>query len=160
MGVASDITERKRTEKTLRSLHGITASQDLGYEEKLVALLESGCEQFNLPFGILSHVVGEDYRIVQVVTPDNTIEPGSVFALSDTYCRETLMANGPIGFEHAGATEWKYHPCYREFKLEAYLGIPVVAENEVYGTLNFSSPDPYEACFSATDKDILRLMAQ
>jgi PAS domain S-box-containing protein len=155
-----EIAERRQTEDMLRTLHEITSAQSLSFDDKVRALLENGCRQFRLPIGILAHVRDEKYEVVQVVSPDNSIIPGTVFELGNTYCRETLAADGPIGFEHAAESDWKNHPCYREFRLETYLGIPVAAGKKVYGTLNFSSPNPRDSRFTATDVEILRLMAQ
>ena len=155
-----EIAERRQTETALRALHEITSTQSLPFDEKVRALLENGCRQFRLPIGILAHIVDDKYEVVQVVSPDNSIQTGTVFELGNTYCRETLKADGPVGFEHAAHSDWKNHPCYQEFKLETYLGIPVVAGSMVYGTLNFSSPDPRESRFTAADVEILRLMGQ
>ena len=155
-----EVAERRQTEEVLRALHEITSAQDLPFHDKVRALLDSGCRQFGLPIGILAHIEGERYEVVDVISPDNAIEPGAIFELGNTYCRETLQAHGPVGFEHAAHSDWKNHPCYREFQLETYLGIPVVAGSSVYGTLNFSSPQPHDMRFTATDVEILRLMGQ
>ena len=155
-----EITERRQTEDTLRALHEITSAQTLPFLQRLKALLENGCRQFSLPIGILSHIHDDKYEITQIVIPDETIKPGDVLELGNTYCRETIKANGPIGFEHAGTSDWKTHPCYREYHLETYIGIPVVAGKNVYGTLNFSSPHPRQTPFTATEREILSLMGQ
>ena len=155
-----EITERRQTENVLHALHDITSAHNLPFHDKLKALLVNGCRQFRLPIGILAHIDADNYEVVQAVSPDASIAPGTVFELGNTYCRETVRASGPIGFEHAAHTDWKNHPCYREFKLETYLGIPVAAGSKVYGTLNFSSPIPRESRFTATDVEILRLMGQ
>jgi PAS domain S-box-containing protein len=155
-----EVAERRQTERALRALHEITSAHGMPFDEKVKALLESGCQQLKLSLGILSHVTGDNYEVVQVVSPDNSIAPGTVFELGNTYCRETLKADGVIGFEHAANTNWKNHPCYHMFNLETYLGIPVKAGDKVYGTLNFSSPTPRKSRFTATDVEILRLMGQ
>jgi PAS domain S-box-containing protein len=155
-----EITERRQTEDVLRTLHEIASAQQLPFADRVRALLETGSRQFNLPIGILSHIHGDTYEVVQAISPDDSIAPGSVFDLGNTYCRETIRAGGPVSLEHAGTSEWKTHPCYREFRLESYFGIPVTAGKEIYGTLNFSSLVPRDARFTATDVEILRLMAQ
>ena len=155
-----EIDERRQTEDALRALHEITSAQTLPFHDKVSALLENGCRQFKLPIVILAHIDGDNYEVVQSISPEDSIVPGTVFELGKTYCRETIKADGPIGFEHAAHSDWKNHPCYREFKLETYLGIPVITGNKVYGTLNFSSPEPRNKRFTATDIEILRLMGQ
>ncbi len=155
-----NITERKRTEAALGKLHQIAAASDRSFADKIEDLLQTGCDRFRLPIGILARISGNDYHIVHALSPDNSITPGSVLDLGQTYCNETLKADHPIGFEHASESEWKTHPCYREFRLEAYLGMPVHIGCEVYGTVNFSSPTPRDVRFTSTDKEILGLMAQ
>jgi len=155
-----EIAERQQTENALHALHDITSAQNLSFNDKLKALLVNGCRQFRLPIGILAHIEGEKYEVVQAVSPDESIAPGTVFELGNTYCRETVRADGPIGFEHAAQSEWKNHPCYQAFKLETYLGIPVAAGDKVYGTLNFSSSTPRSSQFTATDVEVIRLMGQ
>jgi PAS domain S-box-containing protein len=155
-----EIDERRQTDDALRALHEITSAYNLPFNNRVTALLENGCRLFKLPIGILAHIEGDNYEVVQSVSPEASIAPGTEFELGNTYCRETLRADGPIGFEHAAHSDWKNHPCYRAFKLETYLGIPVVAGSQVYGTLNFSSPDPRKGRFTATDVEILRLMGQ
>jgi len=155
-----EIAARRQTEHALRAMHEITSAHGLSFHDKVRALLESGCQQLKLPLGILSHIYDDNYEIVEVVSPDKSIVPGTVFRLGDTYCRETLKADGVIGFEHAANSNWKNHPCYQMFKLETYLGVPVLAGSKVYGTLNFSSPTPRKSRFTASDVEILRLMGQ
>ncbi len=155
-----EIDERRQTEDALRALHEITSAQKLSFHDKVKELLEIGRQQFKLPIGILAHIEGDRYEVIQSISPDESIVPGTVCELGKTYCRETLRADGPVGFEHAAHSEWNNHPCYQTFKLETYLGIPVIAGNNAYGTLNFSSPAPRKARFTATDVEILRLMGQ
>lgn len=155
-----EIVERKHTETALRELHRITAANDLDFNGKIRSLLSSGCAMFKLPIGILSRITGETYEVIEAVSPDEFIIPGSVLDLGATYCRETIKADGPIGFESAHSSEWKTHPCYREHKLETYIGIVVKAGGKIYGTLNFSGFEPRNTRFSPVDKEILTLMSQ
>ncbi len=165
--IEAEITERRRAEDALRrsegllhALHDITTAKETDFESKVCALLTTGCAQLELPVGLLSHVVGDRYEVVAAVTPDNSIQRGQVFALGQTYCVETLRTDAPVGFEHAAASEWRTHPAYKFCRLEAYLGIRLTVAGEIYGTLNFMSPEPRAVHFTDTDRKILRLMAQ
>ncbi|MBM4458600.1 MAG: PAS domain S-box protein [Chloroflexi bacterium] len=165
--VVRDITQRKqaeealrRSEESIRALYDIASAQTLTFAEKVQALLAMGARRFGLDIGLLAHIEGERYQVIEALAPGRAIRPGDVFELGQTYCREVLHAGAPIGFEHAGASEWADHPCYAAFHLEAYLGTPVVVGDSVYGTLNFSSPAPHPQPFKPSDKEFLRLMAQ
>ena len=146
-------------QRFLQRLQEITGDPDRGLEEKLVAILELGVEVFDLPWGILSHIRGQDYRVRQAVSPDGSLAPGQRFDLGITYCVHTLEADGPAGFHHAGASSIRDHPCYRTQGMEAYLGVPVRVGNEVYGTLNFSRP-AVRAPYSDFEWELIQLMGQ
>lgn len=154
------IKERQKEQRAIRQLYNITSSSSLTSEAKMQGILEMGCQVFHLPIGILGKVENEQYEVVAVTSPGQSIAKGTMAPLGHTYCRNTLETDGPIGIEHAGESEWRTHPAYGESKLEAYLGTPVHVGTTVYGTLNFSSKDPRQRTFTDIDKDVLQLMAQ
>ncbi len=162
-----DITAAKKaeaalreSEEAIRALYTITADHQRTFAEKVQALLAMGCRRFGLDIGILAHVAAEQYQVVEVYAPQLDIVKGTTFALGQTYCRETLQAEGPLCFAHAGDSPWATHPCYQAFRLEAYLGTAVKIGGQVYGTLNFSSSRPRSTPFRASDQEFLSLMAQ
>jgi PAS domain S-box-containing protein len=163
----SEISERRQAEQALRqsegalhTLHDLNSLFTLPFEGKIQALLALGCKQFGMPVGILSKVEGDQYEVVEVVTPGDTIAKGMIFPVSQTYCCKTLREEEPVGFENAAASEWATHPAYRAHKLEAYFGIRIEVDGGVYGTLNFVSPAPRRQAFNDGDREILKLMAQ
>ena len=145
----------------IRRFFEITASPSKSMSEKIQFMLQLGCERFKLPIGILAHIKGEQYEVAEVCSPKNMIRQGSIFPLGQTYCRNTLQAKEPIGFEHAShSAKWNTHPAFEAFKIEAYLGTRVTLNGRTFGTLNFSSLDPYEGKLSKIDKEFIQLMAK
>lgn len=155
---------RRESEVAIRSLYTITADQQMSFAEKVQALLEMGCQRFGMQIGLLGHVVNDNFLVIASHAPANTIHKGDIFALWETYCSTTLSAANPVSFEHAAASEWAAHPCYRNTKLEAYLGtriqLPSASGSQLYGTLSFSSTQPRSTPFKAADHEFLNLMAQ
>ena len=85
---------------------------------------------------------------------------GDSFDYRATYCEITCRSSGPISIEHCGEHDvHARHPAYQAFGLESYIGIPIHVDNEIYGTLNFSSPTPYYRKFKEIDIDVMKLMA-
>lgn len=162
-----DVTEAKQAEQALRegeaairNLYTITSDQQMSFEEKVQALLKMGCQRFGLSMGILAHIQEQRYEVLEVYAEDGGIAKGDIFALEETYCNHVMNANGPLSVEHAGESTWANRLCYNLFKLEAYIGTPVIVGGETYGVLNFSNAAPRLAPFKAADREFLNLMAQ
>ncbi|MDJ0714881.1 MAG: response regulator [Prochloraceae cyanobacterium] len=165
--IARDISSRKQIEENLRqsessirALYKVASARDLSFEEKVEEFLVMGCRRFDLDIGILSRIEGDRYEVIAVHSAEQNIPKGAIFNLSQTYCCETLKAQGPIGFESASDSEWHQHPAYKQLKLEAYMGIAVIVNHTIYGTLNFSSANKRSRSFSSVDFQTIELMAQ
>ena len=167
LAIAIDITQRKRIEQELReseaairALYKVTASRQLNFNRCLQKLLAMGRRQFGLEIGVLSCISGDRYEVIATQLPHKINPKGAVFDLRQTYCSETLQAPNPLCITSARASQWRNHPAYQAFKLEAYIGAPVVVAGKIYGTLSFSSFKPRQNPFKALDTELLKLMAQ
>jgi PAS domain S-box-containing protein len=167
LGIAIDITERKRVEQELReseaairALYEVTASGQLDFDQCLQELLAMGRREFGMDIGVLAHVEDTRYEVIATQLPNNINVKGAILDLRQTYCHDTLQAQKPLCIESAGTSKWQNHPGYTAFKLEAYIGTPLVVAGNTYGTLCFSSFTPRQKVFKALDKELLRLMAQ
>ncbi|MFD2165067.1 response regulator [Thalassotalea euphylliae] len=158
--IQNDVTEQKRTEIALKRLHDISADPKHGLDVKINAILGLGKELFQLPFGIVSEIHDDEYKVLYVDTPEGEIEVGATFSFEGTYCFHTFNANGPLSFHHAGQSEISGHPCYTDFGLETYIGTPIMVNGEKFGTLNFSSPDVYPHPFTDADLELIQLFGQ
>lgn len=149
------------SEEVIRKLYKITYAHQQGFEHQIVQLLALGLERFGLHVGILSKIDQTDYIVEYCVVPENVpMQPGDRFDFSDTYCSITCAANEPVALEHiAKDAKLAVHPAYKKFKLESYIGVPIHLDGELYGTLNFSSPNPLNRIFHSDDIDALQLMA-
>lgn len=112
----------------LNKLYKITSDSSLSFEQKTTKLLKLGSEYFDLELGIISEIHGDSYTVKYAISPDNAIESGATFSLSSTYCVHTLKANKPTSFHHAGRSNIAQHPCYLDFGLESYIGVPLIVE--------------------------------
>ncbi|CAK1708225.1 Diguanylate cyclase [Vibrio crassostreae] len=155
------MNQASESEIVIRRLYQITNDYRKGFDSQIAQLLIMGLERFNLDIGILSKVDGNTYLVEHCVTPEGVeLNSGDTFDYRSTYCEITCKSISPICIEHCGKHD-KYatHPAYQSFGLESYIGIPIFVNDELYGTLNFSSPAPYHREFKEFDIDVMRLMA-
>ncbi|MBI5162830.1 MAG: PocR ligand-binding domain-containing protein [Magnetospirillum sp.] len=173
--LAWDLIERKRAEETLaegtelvrrryeslRALNDIAALPSGGRTHQLVEAITLGARHLALPFGIVARIDGATYTIEHLCAPGGSgLTTGQTFALGDTYCSITLQAEDVVAIPHVGKSSHAGHPCYKALGLEAYIAAPVRVGGEVYGTVNFSSPDPYGRDFDEGDLEFMRLLAR
>lgn len=164
--VFRDVSETKaierqlrRNESTVRGLYSLSTSEgDLG--GRLSELLAMGCRRFGTETGILARLRGSDLEIVEVVTGNRGPLQGSTRPLAETFDRTTIASSAPLAFHDASASQWAAHAAHRDGGPEAYLGVRVVVNGEVFGTLSFQSTSALAAPFGPADKDVLRLMAE
>lgn len=159
--IAIQSQQLKREQHRINHLQQTTISSELSFHEKVRALLIMGLEEYRMEVAILSHVENNRYVIVAAVTPDNTLHPGMSFSISNTYCHHTLTSGQPVGIAHIRNTETVNHPAFNKFKkITSYIGATVSVRGKSYGTLNFSSANPYQTEFAPEDFRFLLLMAQ
>ena len=163
----AELSERQRIEKLLvrseaaiRALYEVTSTPKLDFSQSVEELLNFGCQQFNLPIGVLSKIQDNQYEIYLARLPNKKCVQGITLELENTYCHKVIETKKPLSILTAGATSWANSDCYQSLKLETYFGTPILVDGEIYGTLNFSSQTVREESFNALDKELLRLMAQ
>lgn len=163
-----DITERKLAEQALQrqtaglqALNEIAALTDLNAGVQLHRALALGARQLKLDIAIISRIEDQRY-VVQYLDapPEVTVSEGQEFALGKTYCALTLQQNDLVAIDEMGRSTYSNHPCYREFQLETYIGMPLVVQGKIHGTLNFSSPHPYSRVFDQGDRNFVRMLAR
>lgn len=159
-GLIRDISDQVRTENSLHELYKISTDQRLTGQQKIQSILELGAKHFSMDFGIVSRIVDDAYTVEYATSPDRSLKPNSVFQVENTYCVHTLARDDVTTFHNAGDSEIATHPCYREFQLESYIGLPLTVDGKQYGTVNFSSPTAKRSPFTSQDEEFMRQFEQ
>ncbi len=96
--------------------------------------------------------------VLQLAALDPELDPvGGI--VDDAAQRQQGLPAGVVELSYVGAGDLKSHPCYRKFRLEAYIGAPLYVEGRPYGTLNFSSPAPRRP-FTEGERMLLQICAE
>ncbi|KAB2923382.1 MAG: PAS domain S-box protein [Dechloromonas sp.] len=169
VAVKLDISEQRlqairlqRQLAALRRLNDIVALTGLEPRETLRAALRVAVEHLSLPYGIVSFIDrnADRYRIEVQVSPDGSLSDAQAFPLGDTYCSATLDSGDILAIANAEHNGWGSHPCFTEFRLAAYLGVPILVDGEPYGTLSFSSTTGRAHDFDPSDLEFVRMLAR
>jgi PAS domain S-box-containing protein len=154
------IVELRQIATALRAFHTISTASNESMRSKIRKFLQLGCEQFGLPIGLVSHIEGVNFRILESVAEPAEFKTGNVLQLDRTYCATTIDSTEPIAFENASDTVWRGHSTYKQNRLDAYLGVRIVINGSVYGTLCFLGHAPRNRPFTAAERETLKLMSQ
>jgi PAS domain S-box-containing protein len=164
LGLVKNIETEKAKEEDLKKLTNqlqtlvkvITLESD---SEQIYEALKLTAELLQLDAGILSNITDEVFTVQQIYPKDDGLEIGTQYNLSDTYCSITYGKGEVVAIPNMGSSKFSDHVCYKKFSNEAYIGVPVYVDGEVYGALSFSSPDP-RPNFSRSDKQLLILISE
>lgn len=175
VGIKEDISARKDAEITLaertrmvqhhyeslRALNNIAALPSVSAGEQLTAALALGAQHLGLPLGIISRIDGNTYTILHHEAPPAApLHDGQTFDLGDTYCAITMTSKDVEAISCMGRSGHAGHPCYKAFGLESYIGAPLSVRGQHFGTVNFSSAQPYGREFDEGDIEFMRLLAR
>jgi GAF domain-containing protein len=169
LGAVADIgAERDRVEalhwdsmEAIRSLSELTVETKCDLDGKLRGLLEIGCGYLGMEIGIISRVRDGRSEVVAVRGDDRCgIEPGTAFALGETFCRNVITSDRPIAIPRIEDSSWSEDPARSALGFESYIGTAIPIRGEVYGVLCFASRECRSERFTATEKDLLDLMAR
>lgn len=161
IAMRTDVSEQHRTLEAMRRLHEITVDRSISFDQKITHILELGRDIFHLPLAILSSIKVEldTYTVTHSCSPNGEISPGDTFKLGDTFCSDTVRQSQPISHHHVGKSATSTHPAYENFKLEAYIGAPIISKNCVIGTINFSGPAPRPRAFGNAEIELIQLFS-
>ena len=144
----------------VRGLYQITSQYDQGFERQTLEMLKLGCTLFKLEIGIIANIDGDDFTIVQNISPPELgITNNRVYQFKRTYCELTIKQDKVFTETHFKNSGYSSHPGYIDFQLESYMGVPIYVDEKLFGTLSFSSPSSRQQDFSEIEMDTIQLMS-
>jgi PAS domain S-box-containing protein len=167
LGYLIDITDRKQleqslrqSEQSLRRMTAIASDSDRGFEAKLDAVLELGCERLDLPYGFLTRINDGTQNVVEAAGTHPDLQPGASAPMSKAYCRRTIEQDEPLTIQNAAAEEWPDDDAYEAFGLGCYIGGKVTVDGDLYGTLCFAGDDDRDHRFDESERAFVELLVQ
>jgi PAS domain S-box-containing protein len=157
--------ERIQQQNTALSiLNELAIEPETDKNARIQKALELATDYLNLPIGIVSEINSRVYSVRWFVAPKEAgLSTESSFAVEDTFCSLLLEGSGNrenLAIGHMAKSAFRHHSCYQAFGLESYVAAPIYIQNRLYGTLNFSSPEPRDHEFSETEITFVTLLAR
>jgi PAS domain S-box-containing protein len=140
-------------------LYDVFTDTDRETGTKIDAALEIGGSRLSLPIGFLTEIDGHTQKIVRATGDHGLIEPGESCPLDEAYCRRTVEIDSPMAIQNVSGSEIDQRAVDR-FGLRTYIGVKVVVDGEVYGTVCFADTEERETAFSESDEVFLELLAR
>lgn len=127
----------------------------------LRSILAEGNKALDLHVGIISQIKNNLYSVVALDSAYEQIVEGAEFDLNDTYCKEVYDQGMTKTFKDvAEIKEMQKHPVYLALQLRAYVGTPIIIDNKVWGTLNYSSVNPRNEKFFPSEYQFIESQAK
>ncbi|MEL0436905.1 PAS domain S-box protein [Phycobacter sp. 'Weihai'] len=157
-GITRDISKTRAVERLMSELFKVSSDQSRSTDEKIRAILKMGCAHFQTDSGLVSWVREDDYTVLYSYSDIAEIERGSRFKIDDCCCAKVLAENGPVACNSSKDNGCAPHPCYSLFVLETYIGVPLIVDGELFGTVNFTSPETRPP-FEPADLELIKMFA-
>jgi hypothetical protein len=168
VAISRTLVERDRIEalhwdsmEAVRILGDIAQDADLDLDGKLEALLALGCSRFHVDVGMALRVADDRCRVSAIRAPESfPLEVGASLDPGDGAFRAALVGERPVAVARIEESSWAGDALRTDLGLNAQLVTAVRAAGETVGLLAFAGFAPREARFTATDKDLVSLMAR
>lgn len=111
--------------------------------------------------GVLAKIENNTYEVVMYVADDSNYTVGQTFALQDTFSEMVYDLKKPVAFNDISTLPmYKSHPAVAQANLHSYIGVPIMKNNTLWGTLNFSSKSPREIPIVGEEIKLVKELAQ
>lgn len=148
---------RQRLYETLR--------EDIPFDQKARTALELGKQCLGTDGGILTQIDNENNHWEAAITTGTAVEDTSLkreLDLRETYCSETVGGNTPVTIHDATNEEWVDTPEFEMGGFHTYLGVPLILDEDAYGTICFiakeSRTDPFSDAETRFAEYLTRLL--
>lgn len=151
----------RQSTAAISRLYSITNQSELSFSEKLNGALDVGTAELGYPFAYATRIEEQNVEVIAVSGDHEEISVGQTTPLSDNYCQLTIAENEPVAVGDAGADEALSElPVYDELGLACYIGAPITADDELYGSLCFAGTDPRDPELIEAQKLTVKTLAQ
>ena len=155
-GRRRDGPEGRRRDR-LRLISSVVTDDGRPFVDRVQRALRMATEMLGFEVGVLGRVQGQRYTAVVTHGPEP--EPGATVPLEETLCSVTVSRGDVVEVPSLDRSPHRGHPGRALLRSGSYVGVPVLVEDAVWGTIGLSAAAALARPLSTDDHDLLRLMA-
>ncbi|WP_053068009.1 diguanylate cyclase domain-containing protein [Vogesella sp. EB] len=150
--------KRRQREHYLQILSDLAASSEKDRLHRLDSALAAGAAALGMEIAFVAQRKATQLEII-ACHAGNDLSRGKSLPLDLTYCERTLQNGQLLCLPDVLETALADSACYREFRFRAYIGIPLLVQGRIFGTLAFCASAP-RAPFSSADTEFVQHLAR
>lgn len=163
--IAKNITAQRAAERAMieqteriRELYLISVSDD-DTETQIRRTLELGCDALGFDFGYVTQMDGDELRILSVVGPPHTIQPGMVFPRSAVISNELAVTRDTVDIPDLDTPDYKEKIKRLGHPWRTYFAHLLRVHNKPFGSIVFAGRTPRRSGMASADRDLAHLMS-
>ena len=156
--------ELEKSQEFLKQLHLISIATSSPRQH--IQQILNACKKFlAMDLAVLSHINAQQiYTVEQVTDNQLNVKPNDQSLLDHTICRIITIENHayPTPFVITSQQNKKYYkyPAFGQSFAEAYIGIPILVDEKLYGTFNLLATSGNRTYFTLSEIALFRQAAQ
>ncbi|HPQ83913.1 MAG TPA: sensor domain-containing diguanylate cyclase [Actinomycetota bacterium] len=124
--------------------------------DAVLALLQS---RFPMGLWMVTRTVEDDWVVLQASDRSYGVTGGDHFRWSDSFCYRMVRGEGPnVAADSSSVPAYAQAPIGRDIPIAAYIGYPLLADGQLFGTL--CAIDPQVRPDRSDDEPLIRLLAR
>ncbi|RFB04894.1 GAF domain-containing protein [Parvularcula marina] len=145
--------------QALQRLNRISFLHQDDFQGYLHEILRVGRDIFQSDNGFCSQITGDIYHVFDVVGDSWGIRKGDNLPLKDTLCATIISSDKPLALDDLSGDDASCHPALPADAFGSYIGVPLLIDGALFGTLSFASKSPRKIPFTEDDIELISLMA-
>ena len=160
-GTAQDITAEYRYAQALEALIAVEDANDIDFDGAIQKVLEIGCNYLGLPSAMSARIKDNDFIVEHVYGQGKGgMTPDTVLNYADTFCYFLPEEFEPVSLHNVGQSHLNSENCYKNTKIETYIGLRTVASGENYGAISFTNHQPHTHEFTDMERTMTQLLSR
>lgn len=146
-----------RQEKRFNILSRLRLDSTKGIQSVLKTALDGGISMLGLDIGMVAKIEKNSVTVLEFSSSNLHVTRQELENVGKSCYSISFYANEVVGIDRMGASVFQDHPCFKLFRMNTYLGIPLIVDGEKFGTLMFFGKDAKS--LRPADRDFVSILA-